>query len=297
MRRRILIGLGIGVSATLIAWVLSLTSLAQSTEGAAYDLRLRWTAPPAPPDSPIVVVEINESSIRALEPSFGRWPWPRIAHAVAIDFLKQAGAKVIAYDVLFTERDTRGEFDLGGQRVSGSSSDAALVESVAAAGNVVLLSNAVYEGLAGREGTEPDGRASTACGSPSLPGTTFAPGPGFIARRCLDLPFVGLAEATAGVGHNFSVVASIAQRELDPFIETQGVSVPALGMAAALLALGVGPADVQAGPDGPLAIGDRRLPLRQAFVPGGASAEVRGTARKAVLWFRRPMAKIGRAHV
>ena len=46
-----------------------------------------------------VVVAVDDASIASL----GRWPWPRALHARMIDVLREAGAKVVAYDVLFSE--------------------------------------------------------------------------------------------------------------------------------------------------------------------------------------------------
>jgi hypothetical protein len=54
---------------------------------------------PANPN--IVVVAVDEASIAKL----GRWPWPRATHAKLIRELTHAGAKAIAFDVLFTEKD------------------------------------------------------------------------------------------------------------------------------------------------------------------------------------------------
>src|SRR4030067_749665 len=38
-------------------------------------IRHRLVVPPADPD--IVIVDINEASLAALAPEYGRWPWPR----------------------------------------------------------------------------------------------------------------------------------------------------------------------------------------------------------------------------
>jgi adenylate cyclase len=283
--RKILIGLAIGAGAALLGWTLSLTDLADRTEAGSYDLRLRATAPPTPADTPIVLVEINESSIREFEAAFGRWPWPRIAHAVLIDFLKSAGARVIAYDVFFGERDTRGDFDLAGQRFSGAGSDEALVNSVRAAGNVILLADATYDGLASAT-TE----LSRTCTAPDVRDNAFAPGPGFQDVPCVDLPFDGLAAAAAGFGHNYASVEPVAHRRLDPFVVSQDVPVPALGLAAAVRALGARPESVTLdAATRVLSVGDRRLPLH--LRPGAVSAATRTPppdVLKALLWFRRP---------
>lgn len=285
--RRILIGLAIGGMASLAAWVLSRTTIAQTTEAASYDFRLTRTATVAPPATPIVVVEINEPSVRALEPLFGRWPWPRVAHAVLIDFLAQAGAKVIAYDVLFTEHDTRGAFELEGETLTGGASDAMLAQAAAAAKNVIFLSNAVYEGLASPDQTTGT-PTSLDCNAPPLPGTIYAPGPGFMPRPCLDLPFPQLAGAAAGVGHNFTVVEPIAQRKIDPFIEAPGGPVPALGLAAALFALGARAEDVTVDTSARvLRVKGRAVPLHVEVSGAGTDGGPR-SALKTLLWFHRP---------
>jgi adenylate cyclase len=50
-----------------------------------------------PPSPEIVVVSIDESSLKELGP----FPWPRTAHALLLQKLKEDGAKVAVFDVLF----------------------------------------------------------------------------------------------------------------------------------------------------------------------------------------------------
>jgi adenylate cyclase len=79
----------------------------------------------APDD--VVVVQIDDVTFGDLrEP----WPFPRSRHAQLIDRLREAGARVIAYDVQFTEPTTAPE-------------DNALIASVSRAGNVVLATTEV----------------------------------------------------------------------------------------------------------------------------------------------------------
>ncbi len=75
----------------------------------------------ARPRSDIVAVSFTDDSLRQL----GAWPLPRRVHAQLIDVLSEAGAKVIVFDVLFTEG-------------RGDSDDAALAEAVRRSGRVVL---------------------------------------------------------------------------------------------------------------------------------------------------------------
>src|SRR5579864_4405912 len=75
----------------------------QAIEFRTYDWRLSHTARPESALKNIALVEIDEASIRSLEPNAGRWPWPRIVHAELFDYLSRAPAKVIGYDVDFAE--------------------------------------------------------------------------------------------------------------------------------------------------------------------------------------------------
>jgi adenylate cyclase len=76
-----------------------------------------------PPTAPIVLVSIDHDSFAELNLP---WPWPRDLHAALIRKLAKAGAKIIAFDVLFTEpkADAR--------------EDQQLASAIKEAGNVVL---------------------------------------------------------------------------------------------------------------------------------------------------------------
>src|SRR5215831_21263980 len=252
---------GLGVASTALAALFASTSIGRAFENQTYDARLSRTAPLSDRASNIAVIEINDSSLQALEGTFGRWPWPRVVHAGVIDFLARAGARVVVYDVLFIEHDTRGDFAVGSGRMSGRQSDDALVESVRRAGNVVLAASASSEGLI-------TPAATADASAPVLPGVVFQPGAGFQVRPVLELPFDGLRDAAAGVGHTVLIkdTDGSARRQL-PFIEYHGVAVPSLGIAAALAAARV-PADaVRLERADALRVGARVIPLLDEPAP------------------------------
>lgn len=258
--RKLGVGLAIGMAAWLAATGLMQFGLLDDFELAAFDRRLIATHHPADALDDIVIVEINESSLDALEPVFGRWPWPRLVHAGVIDYLSRAGARVIAYDILFVDRDLRGAFSVGDRTVSGADSDQALIDSVGRAGNVVLAANAAFEGL--------ERGAAPAAVAPPLPGITYEPGEGFQRRPYLTLPIEPLANVAAGVGHTLLVLDpdGTARRVL-PFVEAQGRVIPWLGLSAALTATNRQPEDVSV--EGAwLRVGDTRLALLSDPVPG-----------------------------
>lgn len=256
-----LVGIGalLGLAAALIGLLVASTTLGVAMEDTTYDWRLRAVARPGDARQDIAIILINESSLRALEPAFGGWPWPRMLHAGVLDFLVRAKARVIAYDVLFLERDRRTSFEAGGRQISGADSDAALVESVARAGNVIALGDAVYEGLLRDAGAQKK--------APPVLKIVYKPGGQFEKRPEFLLPFADLANAAYAVGHNAVRKGSRGiARDIWPFIDANGSAVPSLGVAAALTALHVNPADVHV--DGSM------LRLGTALAPLDADASV-----------------------
>lgn len=115
----------------LAGWALSVgalfTPLWQLVELKIFDLLTVCTAPKKSA-LPITIIGIDEASFTQLGV---RWPWPRDMHAQLIDRLLQAGAAVVAFDVLFPEP-------------SSPSEDEAFASAIAAAGNVVLAADNVY---------------------------------------------------------------------------------------------------------------------------------------------------------
>mgnify|MGYP002619625276 CR=1 FL=1 len=90
-------------------------------DGLFYDaaLSLRRQAP----DSDIVIVAVDDRSLAEI----GRWPWDRAVHALLIETLTEAGARVIAFDIMLHEASR--------ERPQG---DAVLAEAIARHGRVVL---------------------------------------------------------------------------------------------------------------------------------------------------------------
>lgn len=72
----------------------------QSLRLAQFDQFQRWQPRPYTP-VPVRVVDIDEASLQA----HGQWPWPRTRMAELVERLTQAGAAVVALDVLLSEPD------------------------------------------------------------------------------------------------------------------------------------------------------------------------------------------------
>src|SRR5262245_55148784 len=205
----------IGLGAALVATAVSNREFGERFEGVSYDERVRYTARPEMARDDIVIIEIDEPSIRALEPIYGRWPWPRVAHGAVIDFLSRAQARVIAYDVLFSERHASGAFKVGDQMMTGAESDDMFVASIRRAGNVVLAANAS-------------------------------------SGQSVGVPFDAARNAAAMLGHDRAPKDFGVSSRLDPFVDHEGPQMPSLGLAAAAYFQGVPATQVPLPPGSPL---------------------------------------------
>jgi adenylate cyclase len=251
--RKLAAGLGLGALAAAIVLALAAsTDLLDREELTTYDWRMRLASDPSSIDKNIVLVEINDASIREMAPTFGHWPWPRLALSFGIDFLRRAPAKVIAVDISLPEKDAVDRYKLDDDYWTGRQSDRAMVDSVAKAGNVVMLADAVYEGLSG---SQKDANAA------AWPDPGYRAGNAAEPRPLILAPFQALTDAAAALGHNFLTLDDDGSaRRMTPFVRSEGKELPSLGIAAALRAGGFKPSDVV--PEGDfLRIGDRRIPL------------------------------------
>ena len=77
----------------------------QPLENRLLDAFVRAHAARLAPDPQIVLVDIDEKSLAAMEPLAGRWPWPRVVHAELIEGLAAQKPRAIVFDILFTEAD------------------------------------------------------------------------------------------------------------------------------------------------------------------------------------------------
>ena len=94
---------------------MKLTSLWTGVNNRVFDY-ISTTAPPRPESPGVIFVAIDEPSFSELGLP---WPWPRLIHANLTTALKEAGAKAIAFDVVFAESDNY-EHDLALGKAAGN---------------------------------------------------------------------------------------------------------------------------------------------------------------------------------
>ncbi|HEX9114073.1 MAG TPA: CHASE2 domain-containing protein, partial [Nitrospirota bacterium] len=107
----------------------------------AYDLHF-LSRGKTQPGSEVVIATIDEKSIDRI----GRWPWPRTKIAELIDKLGRYGARVVAFDVFFSEPDQSSgaaTFQDLQARVTDRAAKAALEAAARAADNDARMTTAL----------------------------------------------------------------------------------------------------------------------------------------------------------
>lgn len=115
--------LWVGLAVWGFTVIVSFTGPWRSVEYRGFDW-LSVLRPPGAGGSPIAVIGIDEPSFAELGL---QWPWPRDVHGRLVDRLKDAGAAVIAFDVVFAEPST-----------TSPAADADFAEAIKRAGNIIL---------------------------------------------------------------------------------------------------------------------------------------------------------------
>lgn len=126
--------LGIGIGLTLLVALLALNDTFKTTELKTIDWRFE-TRGPRPVTAPVVIVAMDDESINGWQDENGgyrvmpeRWQWPRDFYAKAIDNLHAAGAKLIVFDLVYSEST----------KSCGRDQDAIFGQSTGKAGNVIF---------------------------------------------------------------------------------------------------------------------------------------------------------------
>ena len=112
MTKRILQSCGIGCSAASVAVLLWLGGALDRFEYATWAWRVNSFSPHRRPSSDIKVILLDQASLDWGSKEMGwSWPWPREVYAPLLSFCRRGGAKVVAFDILFTEPSVYGVAD------------------------------------------------------------------------------------------------------------------------------------------------------------------------------------------
>lgn len=69
------------------------------------DMVVRRVAQSLKPDPDIVIVDIDEASLAAMQDTAGSWPWPRAVHGELLQGIARQQPRAIVFDILFSEPD------------------------------------------------------------------------------------------------------------------------------------------------------------------------------------------------
>jgi adenylate cyclase len=169
--------IALAVACAGLGLLTSETRFLRTLELKTVDLRFRLLGDQGVASSEIVLVAIDDASLKTLEPAVGRWPWPRDAHSVLLSYLERAGARLVVFDLLFLEHD-----------LQNPEGDAAFGNATAEAGNVV---HSIHLGSQQTSEVPSELLAST-----SIPSVG-----GFDSFAGIDFPLVQIARGSSGLGH------------------------------------------------------------------------------------------------
>lgn len=88
-----------------------LSQLTQQAEQMTLDLRYRNFNRMSEPSKQVILVDLDEESLKKYSEAYGRWPWPRRAHKEIISFIGEGNPSMILFDVLFSEPQKESEDD------------------------------------------------------------------------------------------------------------------------------------------------------------------------------------------
>ncbi|MBI1750948.1 MAG: CHASE2 domain-containing protein [Acidobacteria bacterium] len=290
------IGLGALVAAIVFLGFMLHWSPLESMELKMYDVRAKLRAG-KPATNDVVIVAVDDASIQQV----GRWPWPRSYMATLVDRLSEAGAKVVALDLLYSDaeinpglervRELRKQFqdaqqqltfgkeaqrertqasqlfkaldDIFDKSIKELDNDARLGDSVALSGNTVL---AMHFGIPGPPLARPDRPPAESVLKNALPGATE----GALKGTALDAkqivpPIEVFAKDAKAVGHiNWLPGVDGAIRDQKLVVQYDGKVYPSFALQAARTFLNLDAGEIVLKP-GVVQIGTRQIPTSAQY--------------------------------
>jgi eukaryotic-like serine/threonine-protein kinase len=231
-------------------------SFFETIEKYLYGIGMRLTLSPSMGAGKIAIVNIDEKSLKQLGP----WPWPRSTIAEMITILKNNGAKLVALDMLYSEKESNQGLDLikslyneiasgevpqpeGTSRILESlkeiegklDNDNSLSGAVKNSGNVIMP---VY-GYLGKDTDLPLTEDSFISRNSVELTDSGKFGDDLPAVKELTTPFPALAENSLGLGHiNLSPDKTMSGREHLLLFNYRGHIMPSMAFRLAMAYLG-----------------------------------------------------------
>ena len=211
--RRFLPALTIVALASGLLAVLGATGATGRLELLLHDARIATGVGRKPPRDDIVVAWIDQDAMDYLRRLGTTFPWPRSVYEEVIGYLRQGGARAVAFDVLFTEPGTAAE-------------DRSFGEALAAIKGVLAFKFVRYRdgGFDDAETERMERRGLPLAGAAALP-----------SERGVTLPIPELESHADGLGFvNVRADADKVHRGYDLLRTWRGRAYPSLALAAAV---------------------------------------------------------------
>ncbi len=231
-------GLGIAALALTLTVLAYQVPILQRASLALQDVQVSATARPID-YSDVLVVDADEATIAGLMSQLGPWPYNRDVFALVNEYLRIAGAKVVAYDILFSEP---------------RSGDDQFAASLTATGNAVLIASELAQSL------QRDAAHVALVSKSALPRMEGVPAQ---VRPDITLPVAALSEAR-GVRLGINTVTPDPGgivRRVPITHDVYGMRLPSLQLAALMAA---NPNAALSGDEQSLTLGAWRWPLNSA---------------------------------
>ncbi len=169
----------------------------QIVDQRAGDILLSLDARRRPVSDRVVIVDVDQRSLEAMNDLAGSWPWPRSVHGELIEAIAAQQPRAIAFDVLFNELDSyRPEHD------------AAFADAAARYPNVWQAMALASDGIGARVGDMPPSVGAVALDRPANPDARV---PLFLPLALLSRPeamrggLINFTEDTDSVGRRYAL--------------------------------------------------------------------------------------------
>jgi adenylate cyclase len=139
--RKWYIGILFAILIALLVVFLQQFSFMQILEAKTLDARFSANAFPETASKDIVLVGIDDSSLKYFADNGISWPWPRNFYAHLLDYLTRSGAKTVIFDLLFYQPD------IDRSESEGSATDNAFADAIRKNGHVILASQLTRDSL------------------------------------------------------------------------------------------------------------------------------------------------------
>lgn len=242
-QRRIVAGMAIGLLvAVVIVFLYHHLALLRIFELKTLDFRFYYRGA-RPPKSKIVIVAIDEESVRRL----GRWPWSRTLHARLIDTVSRGKPEAIFLDLFFTEPDLEHPKD-----------DLLLSGAIKEAGNVYLDYFFLKEDLV-EEVNRESLKVIRENFSLSIQGKEVE---SIIRQKEVTTPILSMVEGLKGAGYaNIYEDEDDIYRHIPLLLRYRDALFPSIVLIMAKDHLGIKGKEIEIDPDYSLNLGTRNVPI------------------------------------